>query len=170
VLTQIKRVDPHPFFAIYDVGGEGISTGSVNDLKERKVWSFAAIKELAKRLRESSAGLIIGHNQLNQDVKTKYGHIIHAFTKTIQSSLHAIAVAHVSDPEVIARIKSKELDVCSIEGDVTLARESPQSNWFIRSIEQIKNLALGSSSVTSPGFVGAGILATIQELSKHKES
>jgi len=170
ILSKIKKIDPHPFFAVYDVGGEGISVGTMNNRKERKIWSFAAIKELAKKLRESSAGIIIGHNALNEDTKKKYGQIIHAFTKSIKSSLHAIAVAHIFNNDLIDKIKTKELDVCSIEGDVVLAREHPQANWFIKSIDKIQNLALGSSSITSPGFVGAGILATIQELSQNKES
>jgi len=169
VLAEIKKTDPHPFFAVYDVGGEGISTGTLNNKKERKIWSFAAIKELARKLKEAAVGIIIGHNKLNEDTKPKYGRLVYAFTKTIQNSLHAIAVAHISDPSIISQIKSKELDVCSIEGDVVLARETPQSNWFIKSIDKIQNLALGSSSVTSPGFVGAGILATIQELSQNQE-
>jgi len=169
VLNEIKRSDPHPFFAVYDVGGEGISTGTLNNKKERKIWSFAAIKELARKLKESAVGIIIGHNKLNEDTKPKYGRLVYAFTKTIKDSLHAIAVAHISNPDIINQIKSKELDVCSIEGDVVLARETPQSNWFIKSIDKIQNLALGSSSITSPGFVGAGILATIQELSENKE-
>lgn len=165
-LKKIKQTDPHPFFAVYDVGGEGVSTGTVNNKKERKVWSFAAIKELAKKLKDSSAGIIIGHNALNEDTKKKHGRIVHAFTKTVRGSLHAIAVAHIFSNDVINKIKSKELDVCSIEGDVILARKDPQSNWFIKQVDKIQNLALGSSSVTSPGFVGAGILATIQELSE----
>jgi len=170
LLAEIKKTDPHPFFAVYDVGGEGISTGTLNNKKERKIWSFAAIKELAKRLRDSAVGVIIGHNELNEDTKPKYGRLVYSFTKHIKNSLHAIAVAHISDKNIADRIKAKELDVCSIEGDVVLARETPQTNWFIKSIDKIQNLALGSSSVTSPGFVGAGILATIQELTQNKES
>ena len=170
ILEMIKQTDPHPFFAVYDVGGEGVSSGTMNNRKERKIWSFSAIKELSKKLKDGIVGVIIGHNDLNQDVRPKYGRLVHAFTKTIKNSLHAIAVAHITDPSVIEQVKNKELDVCSIEGDVILARENPQSNWFVKSVERIQNLALGSSSETSPGFVGAGILATIQELTENKES
>ena len=165
ILAEVKKIDPHPFFALYDAGGEGVSTGTLDGRRERKIWSFAAIKELTRKLKDG-AGVIIGHNALNQDVRKKYGRIVHAFTHTIRNGLHAIAVVHLTDPEGINRVKSGELDICSIEGDVTLARQRPGSNWFIKSIERIQNLALGSSSETSPGFVGAGILATIQELSK----
>jgi hypothetical protein len=164
ILVEIKRIDPHPFFAVFDAGGEGISTGSVNNKHERKIWSFAAIKALANKLREGTAGVIVGHNALNQDSRPKHGRIVHAFTKKIRNSLHALAVAYINDKEAAERIKKGELDICSIEGDVILARPNPQSNWFVKAVETIQNLALGSSSETSPGFVGAGILATIQEL------
>jgi len=166
ILSQIKSTDPHPFFAVYDIGGEGISTGLRDNRRERKIWSFSAIKELAKKIKDNVAGVIHGHNELNQDNKPKYGRIVHAFTKTIHNSLHAIAVAHITNSETIEKIKSGKLDICSIEGNVLLARDTIGGNWFVKKIQNIVNLALESSAVSKPGFQGAGILATIQELSK----
>jgi hypothetical protein len=111
------------------------------------------------------AGVIDGHNAPGEDNKTKFGRIIHSFTKKIQDSLHAIGVAYITDPQLVEKIKNGKLDVCSVEGDVLLARDNAQSaNWFIRGIEKIQNLALGSSSVNNPGFSSAGVLATIQEM------
>jgi len=167
ILNRIKAFDPHPFFAVYDIGGEGISDGAMDNRREKKVWSFSAIKELAKKIKDDVAGIIHGHNELNQDSKPKYGRIVHAFTKTIQNSLHAIAVAHITNVKIIEKIKSGKLDVCSIEGNVLLARNRAGGNWFVKKIQKIVNLALASSTVTQPGFSSAGILATIQELS-HK--
>ena len=168
LLARIKSTDPHPYFAVYDVGGEGVSDGRVDRKKERKIWSFSAIKQLAKQLM--GAGIIEGHNNLNEDTKPKYGKIIHTFTKKIRDSLHAIGVAHITDPATIEKVKSGKLDVCSVEGDVLLARDrGSDANWFIRSVDEIKNLALGHSSVSNPGFNGAGVLATIQEMNKNIE-
>ena len=83
-------------------------------------------------------------------------------------SLHAIGVAYISDKQTVKDIEDGKLDVCSIEGDVLLARDrEPDSNWFIRSITKIQNLALGNSSVNEPGFSSAGVLATIQEMNKN---
>ena len=165
VLSRIKSIDPHPYFVVYDVGGEGVSDGRVDRKKERKIWSFSAIKQLAKKLM--GAGIIVGHNELNEDTKPKYGKIIHTFTKKIKDSLHAIGVAYITDLDTVEKIKNGKLDVCSVEGDVLLARDrGSKSNWFIRSVDEIKNLALGHSSVSDPGFNGAGVLATIQEMNK----
>jgi len=166
ILNQIKSTDPHPFFAVYDIGGEGVSDGAMDHQRERKIWSFAAIKELAKKIKEDVAGVIHGHNDLHQDNKPKYGRIVHAFTKTIKNSLHAIAVAHITNEEMIQKIKSGQLDICSIEGNVLLARDTGGGNWFVKKIQNIVNLALESSAVSKPGFKSAGILATIQELSQ----
>lgn len=168
ILERIKAIDPHPFFAVYDIGGEGVSDGVTDNQKQRKVWSFSAIKELARKIKDDVAGIIHGHNELHQDSKPKYGRIIHSFTKTIQNSLHAIAVAHITDDQTIQDIKSGKLDVCSIEGNVLLARDTGGGNWFVKKVQNIVNLALESSSVSKGGFKSAGILATIQELSQSK--
>jgi len=166
ILAGIKKTDPHPFLVVYDVGGEGVSTGRIDNKKERKLWSFHAIKELSRRIREGTVGIIHGHNQVGENTKRKVGRVIHAFTKTIKDSLHALAVAHITDGNTIDKIKNGKFDICSIEGDVLLARESKESTWFVKSIDKINNLAIGSSAVDNPGFSGAGVLATIQEMNK----
>ena len=166
ILSNIKRTDPHPFLVVYDVGSEGISEGKVNNKKERKLWSFHAIKKLANKIRNGAVGVIHGHNQVGQDTKKKLGRIVHAFTKNIRNSLHTLAVAHVTDYDTIEKIKSGVFDVCSIEGNVLLAREDENSTWFIKDVEDIVNLAIGSSAVDNPGFAGAGVIATIQEMNK----
>ena len=165
-LNKIKQTDPHPFLVVYDVGGEGISDGKVDHKKERKLWSFHAIKKLAHNLKDGAVGIIHGHNNVGENTKRKLGRIVHAFTKTIKDSLHALAVAHVTDFSTIEKIKDGTFDVCSIEGNVLLARENENSMWFIKDVDELFNLAIGSSAVDKPGFTGAGVLATIQEMNK----
>ena len=169
-LAEIKKTDPHPYLVVYDVGGEGVSSGKVGNKKERKLWSFHAIKELARKIKSGAVGVIHGHNKLGgggiEDSKRKVGRIVHAFTKNIKNSLHTLAVAHITDTNTINSIESGKLDVCSIEGDVMLAREDVNSTWFVKSVDEIFNLAIGSSAVDNPGFAGAGVLATIQEMNK----
>jgi len=165
-LNKIKQTDPHPFLVVYDVGGEGVSDGKVGNKKERKVWSFHAIKKLASNLKDGAVGIIHGHNNLGENTKKRLGRIVHAFTKNIKNSLHALAVAHVTDSDTIEKIKNGTFDVCSIEGNVLLARENENSMWFIKDVDELFNLAIGSSAVDKPGFAGAGVLATIQEMNK----
>lgn len=166
ILNKIKKTDPHPFLVVYDIGGEGISSGRVDGKVERKLWSFHAIKELARKIRSGTTGIIHGHNRVGENIKKRLGGIIHSFTKNIKNSLHALAVAHITDVDTIEGIKSGKLDMCSIEGNVLLAREDKHSTWFIKDIEEIFNLAIGSSAIDNAGFTGAGVLATIQEMNK----
>ena len=108
--------------------------------------------------------MIIGHES-NYSV----GKVIHAFNKKIKNKLHALAVVHITDAETIKKVKTKEFDICSIEGDVTLARASASDSWYVKAVEQIKALALGSSKSDNAGFESAGILATIQELEEKEQ-
>lgn len=167
ILARIKQKDPHPFFAVYDIGEEGVSVGTAESrqkvVTKRKYWSFRAIKELARRIKENAASIIIGHGN-----PVIVGQVVHAFNRVIKNTLHALAVVHVTNADTIKKVKIKELDVCSVEGNVTLARSTKSSSWFVKSVEKIDRLALGNSRVDTPGFSGAGILATIQEL-KQKE-
>lgn len=166
ILAKIKQTDPHPFLVVYDVGGEGVSTGKLDNKKERKVWSFRAIKRLSNKIKDGVVGVIHGHNKMGENTKKKLGRIIHSFTKDIKNSLHALAVAHITDSQTIENIKNGKFDVCSVEGEVLLARENENSTWFIKDVNKIINLAIGSSAVDNPGFTGAGVLATIQEMNK----
>ena len=166
MLANIKLTDPHPFLVVYDVGGEGVSTGKVDNKKERKIWSFRAIKKLSNKIKNGAVGIIHGHNKMGENTKKKLGSIIHSFTKNIKDSLHALAVAHITDSQTIKNIKDGKFDVCSVEGKVLLAREDEKSTWFIKDVDKINNLAIGSSAVDNPGFAGAGVLATIQEMNK----
>jgi len=163
IIDSIRRIDAHPFFAVYDIGVEGVSTGEAAKhgikVATRKLWSFAAIKDLAKRIKADMASVIIGH-----DSNYSVGKVIHSFNKKIKDKLHALAVVHITDVETIKKVKMKEFDICSIEGDVTLARASANDPWYVRAVEQINKLALGNSKVDRAGFSSAGILATIQEL------
>ena len=166
ILESIKKTDPHPYLVVYDVGGEGVSHGKIDNKKERKKWSFHAIKKLAKNIAKGAAGVIHGHNRPGENTRKKLGRVVHAFTKDIKDSLHALAVAHITDSSTIEKIENGTFDVCSIEGNVLLAREDTNSTWFIKDVEEIFNLAIGSSAVDSPGFAGAGVIATIQEMNK----
>lgn len=168
ILNSLKRLDPHPYLVVYDIGGEGVSDGRVGNTKERKIWSFRAIKKLANKIKDGAVGIIHGHNRPGENTRKRIGNVIHAFTKDIKNSLHALAVAHITDTSTIENIKNGKLDVCSIEGNVLLARENKQSTWFVKDVDEIINLAIGSSAVDSPGFSGAGVLATIQEMNKEQ--
>lgn len=166
VLNSIKLVDKNPFFAVYEIGKNGLSTGSVDGIDERKFWSFSAIKELASKIK-NGASIILGHTEGEE--KQSMGEIVHSFTKKINDKLTALAVAWIRDDKTKERIKNGELDTCSIEGDVMLAKTGPDKPWFVKAVDSIKSLAIANSKDFTPGFAGAGIKARIQELESVKE-
>ena len=169
ILKRIKNLDPHPFFAVYDIGGEGVSKGQADSnnqlITKRKLWSFRAIKELAARIKENMSAAFVGHSEKSGQ---SVGQVVHAFNKKIKDTLHALAIVYVTDKKAKDKIQKGELDICSVEGNVTLARSSDTSPWYVKTVENISRLALGDSKVDTPGFSSAGILATIQELEKEQ--
>lgn len=166
VLQSIKLVDQHPFFVVYNVGEVGVSSGTLNGVNEKKIWSFSAIKELASKIK-NGAKIILGHTE--DDEKVSMGEIVHSFTRNIDNSLTALAVAWIKDDDTKAKIKSGELDTCSIEGDVILAKTGPDKPWYVRAVANVKSLAIANSKEFKPGFKGAGVKARIQELETVKE-
>jgi len=158
ILEQVKQSDPHPFFAVYKIGKDGLSVGE----KIRKIWSFGAIKELAKKIKDYAADIIDGHTA-GSEVKPKLGHVVWSYTKNVGKSLYSYAVAHITDDKTKERIKSGELDLCSVEGEVEFSKQNGK-DWFIDKVINITKLALANSKIDKPGFADAGLVTTIQEL------
>ena len=169
VLGEIKAIDPHPFLVLFKIGTDGVSVGE----RQRKMWSFRAIKELASRVREKAA-IIIGHTkdaaEAAQKKAQKLGEVVWSYTKKAGDSLAAYAVAHVTDPDTQERIRSGELDICSVEGEIELSRKSTLGTWFVDKVRGIDFLALADSSRDKPGFGGAGVVAIIKELESERDT
>lgn len=180
VMAEIKKTDPHPLIAVFRVGREGISTGQ----KQRKVWGFRAIKELAQRISESVGAVIAGKHVTGNDGKVEgseyvsdtgerrglAGRIVHAAAKKVGDALEAIAYVHVTDADAKAKVKSGEYDICSIDANCRFDEDPQTGNWFIRTVNKFCNLVIASSRQERPGFAEAGLVATIQELAQEATS
>ena len=153
-----------PFFAIFNLGSEGISTGS--GLK--KVWSFRAIKELVLRIRDSVGSVITKTHTKDNEQRTSIGKLVHAFTRRVGKALHAVGVVLVTDKDTQDKIRGNFYDTCSIDANCVLVRE--QDNWFVRNVEKFNNLVIANSGEARPGFATAGLVKTIQELQSHRIS
>lgn len=158
VINEVKKTDAHPFFAVYKIGKDGVSNGQ----KIRKFWSFGAIKELATKIKEGVADIIIGHTEGNESKPSK-GNVVWAYTKKIGNSLYSYAVAHIRDEKTKEDIKSGKLDLCSVEGEIKFSMRDGKQ-WFIENVLGVSKLALASSATDKAGFEEAGIVTTIQEL------
>ncbi len=169
VMERVKKTDPHPFFAIFRIGREGYSSGTANNQGMKKYWSFASLKELVARIKASSGDIIGGnHTQSAEErlARPKLGKIVHAFTKKLREGFLALGILHITDDQTKEKIKSGFYDVCSVDVEALLTKERANSSWFVRTVTQFNNLVLGNRKEAEPGFASAGLVATVQELSK----
>lgn len=164
VYNSIKENDPNPFFGIFEIGKEGVSTGK----GIRKVWSFGAIKELADKIKDGAAKLIKGHTKGDKKPKS-LGEVVYSYTKKAGKALKAYAVAHIPDKDVQEGIRNGDYDICSVEGDVLFTKKPDRGEWFIEKVNNITNLALANSATDKAGFEGAGVVGVIQELEKENQ-
>ena len=171
----IKAHDPHPCFVALTAGHEGESRGRIlsrgagghhpNGVPSvprgtKKRWSAERIRELARHLAQAPVYLF--HNADNSP-RRKVGEIVAATVRRLKGRLHALGVAYIADPEARERIRSGELDTCSIEAELEFSRRRKAESWLVEAVRRVTGLALGSRAFASPGFPGAGLLAVVQE-------
>lgn len=161
IMSEIRKQDPHPYLAVFEVGTEGISRGE----GIRKVWSFAAIKELAKAAQVRIGKIFYQHGPTDNshEGRQSLGEIIHGFYKRVNGAMKAYAVGWIQDKTTRDKIDSGEYDICSIEANVDLERQG-EGNWFVQGVKKLTGLALASSAQATPGFAGASVEAVIREL------
>ena len=181
----IKARDPHPFFVALTAGHEGESRGRILTGGHRletgatetgdhrlktcatsKSWSAERIRELARHLRQAPVYLF--HNSDNSP-RRPVGEIVAATARRLKGRLHALAVAYIADPTARGRIRSGELDTCSIEAELEFSRRRKTESWLVEAVRRVSGLALGSRALASPGFPGAGLLAVVQEFEGEKK-
>jgi len=169
--NSIKSADAHPFFVELLVAHEGVSTGKILGAGARagakKFWSPERIAELADKLTRGAVPVYLYHDNANRP-RRKVGEIICALVKKVRDRASALAYAYISDPAVRELIRKKTLDTCSLEADLVFERREKSAaargvDWIVNAIEAVSGLALGSKSVSRPGFPGAAILAQVEE-------
>jgi len=170
---QIKSEDPHPMFVELEVGREGESWGAVllGGIKKsmRKVWGRARIQELAAHLNRG-VPLLFRHGETNdQSGRDKVGRTIKGWVEEAGGAVaKAIAYIPSTAKSIQEMIKGKVMDICSIEADLQFAVSGNEGVGLI--VDKVLNLsavALGRSGVDGvPGFAGAGVLASVQEMAK----
>jgi hypothetical protein len=163
VLAEIKKTDQHPFLAVFGVGKEGVSYGG----GIKKIWSFSAIKNLAKtivtKVKESAVDIIGDfHKSSDNEQRKSLGKVIHSFAKKINDELQAFSVMHITDSDTIQKIKSGYYDACSVDITANLNRQGQVP--FVDQIFDCDNITILNSKINPPGFGNAAsLITTIQE-------
>ena len=161
-LDQIKNTDPHPQFSAYIIGQEGESGGDLTIQGQRvrgvkKRWLDTAIKSLYDKLKIGTKVFHL-HAQTNEhEGRRSIGQMVGKAMETIGNKLSAIVISYI---EPAAR--SMGLDIASMEADLQIGTDG--ESVIVAGINDVTGIALASSKFNRPGFPGATLLATVQEL------
>jgi hypothetical protein len=165
ILDEIKQKDSHPFFQMYSICHEGISSPRIIGEKSKRIhWTRKAIQSI-KNIVLKGVKLFAGHNKDNShNNRDKKGEIIHNFEKEIDGKLHHIAITyHNSD----VRDEVKNYDICSQEAEWNFFEEAGQ--LFADTICKMTGIALGNSKMEKPAFSNAKRLGFVQAFEYNKE-
>lgn len=167
-LRRIKNDDPDPLFKAFVVGHPGtaypkeVGKGSVV-LK----WIQSAIRSLVDVLKRGTK-VFHGHNaDSSHEGRTSIGEVVGKALKDIKGQMSAIAAVYI-----YPMFNHLELDVASIEADVTVDPQSPDTFKAV-GVKEITGIALGDSSNETPAFSGAKLIGQLQafrdQSSQHKK-
>jgi hypothetical protein len=164
----IRGRDRHPMFVELLAGHEGYSTGKLGagtgrKRPARKKWARERMSELVTRLRDG-VPVFPCHSQTGKP-RRPVGEIICAAERWVKGMLGATGIAYISDPAIKQKIRSGELDTCSIEAEVECHRETQTQDdaWMVDAVRTVTGIALGNSRLHKPGFPGAALLAAVEE-------
>jgi len=157
-LKDIRRTDTHPLFRAYTVAHEGQSRGKIIGVGNVvKKWAAEVIRKLHDKI---AVGLemFLGHGRSNEvdPSRTVVGRVVAKRLLEIAGRTSSVVIAYI-DP----KFSAMPLDVCSIEAGVDL--EVDRNGVMIANeVGSVSGIALGNSSVDTPGFSFATIQGALQ--------
>ena len=161
-LNQIKNLDDHPQFSAYAIGHEGESGGDLTIQGQRvrgvkKKWLNDAIQSLYEKIKAGTKVFHL-HAQTNEhEGRRSIGQVVGKALEKINDKLTAIVITYI---EPAARAMG--LDVASMEADLRI--DTDGDSVVVSGIDEVTGIALASSKFNRPGFPGATLLATVQEM------
>jgi hypothetical protein len=170
---SITKNDDTPMFVTLVAGHEGVSSGrlvgkNVPVRSAKKRWSRKRISELAEKLA-SSVPLFNGHPN-GEIIREPVGIIVRSFERWEDNKMGAAGTAYIKDHETRQRIRSGEINTCSIEAEIECHKRKGEDTWVVDMIRKVTGVALGNSSTLTPGFPGAMVLATVEEFEEYSET
>lgn len=172
--AMIRGRDPHPMFVEFLAGHEGVSTGSLKSgtgrgRPARKIWSREKVREIARKLG-MGVPVFLFHSRGSRSRKP-VGEVLSAAEQWVKGMLGATGVAYISDRVAREKIRTGEIDTCSIEAEVECHRMQKESDsWVVDAVRNITGIALGDSRRQRPGFPGAALLAAVEEFERDFEN
>lgn len=156
VMARIKEKDQHPFFQMYSIAHEGVSTPKVEGEEAKPItWTRKAIETMASVIN-NGVKFFLGHNKTNDDITQKeVGRVIHSFQEDIKGVLHQLVIGYFPNRK---EVQSK--DVCSQEATWTMIKKA--GKVFAGVCKDITGIALESSDNQKPAFRDAKRIGMVQ--------
>jgi hypothetical protein len=165
-MAEIKEKDSHPFFQVYSICHEGVSSPRIIGDAARPIeWTRRAIQSL-KNIIMRGVKFFKGHNDDSSTIgRRQLGEIVGDGQEEIKGKLHHIVVGYFSKEN---REEAKTLDVCSQEAEWNFFEKA--GKWIADKIETLTGIALGESGKDEPAFRDAGRLSMVQAFNTQAES
>jgi len=155
IMARIKALDPSPEFRAYCIAHEGEANGrEVGGWRSVQKYYRYAIRKVHAALQYGT-GIFLGHEETNEHRTKQIGEVVGKALQEIDGRLSAIMAAYI-----YPQFRAMKLDVASFEAMLEMVMDGADA--LVQDVEQITGVALGDSSVDTPGFPGATLLATVQ--------
>lgn len=161
--------DKKPLFRVFSVGHTGLVHGTLLNLGAVPTfYTYDAVRSLFYKLFDG-VKVFLGHNEDNStDDRTPIGEVRGKKLVDIGGALHALAAIYI-----YPKFRDKELDVASIEAEVTYEDNRPANApagslgdrsqaLDVTEVLKVTGIAVGNHEEWSPAFPGAVLLGTAQ--------
>lgn len=157
-MQRIRANDPRPHFKAFVVGHEGEARGTmigVGNVVKR--WFRSAVEKLHDRIK---VGVQLFHSHQPGTNATggrePIGEVVGKRAAKIGDRLSAIVACYIYPP-----FRHLPLDVASIEAEIVFEQDRLRGLHVV-DVHDVTGIALGHSSVETPGFPGATLLGQLQ--------
>jgi len=169
---RARKSDPRPMFVEMTAAHEGVSSGRLSSdgapgRPERKRWPRRAIQEIGRLL--AGVPVFAGHSRGGPH-HAPVGKVLTSSEVNREGALSISAVSRISDPGTKERLRSGELDACSIEAEIECHRDPRSTEWIVGGVRRVTAIALGDSRMERPGFPGAMVTATVEEFEEEADA
>ena len=174
-LAEIKAQDATPMFVMMTVGYEGESKGKLFEslasgkkLKEwfKQLWPLKAVKALVTLMKGEEHIPIYEAHEPGQLNRLVVGNIISATKKVINDVTHALGVAYITNFSTKKKLKTGELNACSLEAECIFEANEGGINFIVREVRKLVGVALCNANTTPTGFDNSNILAVVNAMSE----
>ena len=156
-LRNLKAREEHPEIRLYSIGHEGEANLTLPGIGVTTfAWIQAAIKQIADKLKTGIPVFDRHTSDTNShEGRVQIGEVVGKALKKIGDRLNTLAAIYV-----YPQFKSRPLDFASIEAEIEFDHDGVHA--WPRNIKDVSGIALGNSSIDSPGFPGATLLGAVQ--------